>query len=338
MPVHPDDYDDVVARINRKYEGDLKRGDEYEHPPRVSTGSLELDVALGGGLPLGRWTRFWGGYHSTKTLTALSCIREAQALGKSCAYYNIEKQYDPIFAQKRIGIDTKKLTVVEGTTIESIGEKAEALLGVVHMHVFDSCSIAVSEDELNADIRDWRPGIGARAWGKVFRRWEERFDHQENTILLLDQVRVNFKTQGEISAGGKVFDHMTSASVQFRKGNWLYRNEKGFLDEKAKTEYGADGRAQPSGYDVQARVEKSRVGRPLMTATMRLDLDSKQFDRVFELAKMAKYYGVITETSQGRFEYKGVKLHGMPALREFIRGDVTVQEEIKTTALAAVAP
>ena len=95
----------------------------------------------------------------------------------------------------------------------------EGLFGVVHLHIIDSSSIAVSEDELNADIRDWRPGINARAWGKVFRRLNERFDHQANTVIMIDQVRVNFRTGGDEAAGGRIFDHQSSMSVMFRKGD-----------------------------------------------------------------------------------------------------------------------
>ena len=45
----------------------------------------------------------------------------------------------------------------------------------------------------------------------------------------------------------------------------------------------------------RARVDKSRVCRPLLTATMRLDLDSLEFDRVFELIKIAKHYEVVEQ-------------------------------------------
>ena len=233
MSVRPEDYDEIVARINKKYSGDIRRGNDFEIIPRISTGSLELDLAMSGGVPVGRWTRFYGGYHSTKTLTALNVVREAQELGLMCCYYNVEKQYDPKFAKENLGVDEDELTVVQGATIEEIGDKMEAMFLVCHLHVIDSCSIAVSEDELNADIRDWRPGLTARAWGKVFRRLNERFDHLGNTVILIDQMRSNFKTDGEQPAGGKVFDYQSSMSMLFKKGKWIFRNKEGLLDEAA---------------------------------------------------------------------------------------------------------
>lgn len=339
MPVRPDDYDEIVAKINRKYEGDIRKGNDYEHVSRISTGSLSLDLAMGGGVPMGRWTRFYGGYHSTKTLTALSTIREAQKMGLMCAYYNVEKQYDAEFAADRIGLDPDELTLVEGASIEEIGEKMEALMTVCHVHVIDSCSIAVSEDELTADIRDWRPGLTSRAWGKVFRRLNERFDQLENTVILIDQMRTNFKTSGEQAAGGRVFDFQSSMSVLFKKGDWLPRNKDGFLDDKIGQQKNQDQMIEPAGYAVKCRVEKSRVCRPFRTAIMRLDLDELRFDRIWELKKEAIRTGVIrqggayfTYVSQNGDEVKIGQ--GDKAVREFIKSDLTLQDEIWERSLA----
>jgi len=335
LPVHPDEYQEIVNRINRKYAGDIKRGDEMEHPSRISTGSLELDVAMGGGLPVGRWTRFYGGYSSTKTLRALICAREAQTAGFNVAYYNVEKQYDPDFAAEKIGLNTQELTIVEGTTVEEIGEKMEGLFGVVHFHIIDSCSIAVSEDELNADIRDWRPGINARAWGKVFRRLNERFDQSANTVILIDQVRVNFRTGGEDPAGGRILDHQSSMSVMFKKGSWLYRNSEGYLDEKAPQQKGVSGQVEPAGMEIKCRVEKSRVCRPFRTATMRLDLDQLAFDEAFEFLKAAKHYGIVKTTSPGRYEIDGKKFHGDKTLRRHLAEHGDVFDRVWDTAMTA---
>lgn len=335
MTVRTEDYDEIVARINKKYEGDIRRGNDFEVIPRISTGSLELDLAMSGGVPVGRWTRFYGGFHSTKTLTALNVIREAQEMGLLCVYYNVEKQYDPKFARETLGVDVDELTVVQGATIEEIGDKMEAMFQVAHVHVIDSCSIAVSEDELNADIRDWRPGLSARSWGKVFRRLNERFDHMENTVILIDQMRTNFKSGGEDPAGGKVFDYQSSMSVLFKKGKWIFRNKDGFLDEGAPQEKGMSGQIEPAGYEVKCRIEKSRVCRPFRTATMRLDLDNLQFDRPFEYAKAAVHFG-LAEQRGAYYFYGEQKFQGAKKFRQFLAENQDVQDEIREKSLVAI--
>ena len=48
---------------------------------RIPTGSLGLDIALGGGLPVGRITEIYGPESSDKTTVALSVIACAQHAG-----------------------------------------------------------------------------------------------------------------------------------------------------------------------------------------------------------------------------------------------------------------
>jgi recombination protein RecA len=339
MSIRTDDYDEIVAKINKKYGDSIRRGGDYEIVPRISTGSLELDLAMGGGVPVGRWTRFYGGYASGKTLRALTTARVAQEMGLTVAYYNVEKQFDTEFSEKSIGLDVNELTIVEGATIEEIGDKMEALMTVCHVHIIDSCSMAVSEDELNADIRDWRPGISARAWGKVFKRLNERFDHFANTTILIDQMRTNFKTGGDQAAGGKVFDFQSSMSVVFKKSGWIARDKDGILDDKAVQGKGMDGQMEPAGIEIKCRVEKSRVCRPFRTATLRWDLDEKHFDDMFEYMKAATYYGPIDQ--RGAYYYHpqadGTEIkigQGKKSLRSYIEGNEELQEEIRTTAFA----
>src|SRR4051794_6450525 len=144
-PVDLDSFDAVVASINKKYENDLRNGSDYEHPARIELPGIAANLAMGGGVPRGRISRFYGPYSATKTLHGWLLAAAGQSLGLSCCYWNIEKQYDPDFAAQ-VGVDIDDLLIMEGTTIEEIGEKLEAMLSVVHVHIIDSCSAAVSED------------------------------------------------------------------------------------------------------------------------------------------------------------------------------------------------
>jgi RecA/RadA recombinase len=336
MPVDPNNWDTVAAKINRKYTEQLVAGNTQQHVDSISTGSPELDVAMGGGVPQGRWTRFYGDYGSTKTMTALTVIGIAQKMGLTCVYYPIEKRYEESLAE-RLGVDTKKLKLGYGSTIEEIGDKMESLLSVAHLHVLDSTTAAISEDELEADIREWRPGIRARAWGKVLARLNYHFDPVDNTAIIVNQMRTKgMGTQRGAylsPEGGKVFDFISSMSVLFSAGKWLYYNENGVLDDKANKFKGQDEQTVPSGVEVKIRVEKSSVCRPFRTATLHFDLDTLQYDRVYEYAKAAIYYNIVQTTSQGRYEYvddegEVTKIHGMKALRGFIEGNLEIQDYI----------
>ena len=58
----------LVNAINKKYTDGIHFGNEQAEVTSISTGSPELDIAMGGGVPQGRSSRFYGGYGSTKTL------------------------------------------------------------------------------------------------------------------------------------------------------------------------------------------------------------------------------------------------------------------------------
>src|SRR3569833_503855 len=67
----------------------------------VSTGSLGLDIALGGGgLPRGRVIEIYGPESSGKTTLALHAIAEAQRGGGTAAFVDAENALEPVYAKK----------------------------------------------------------------------------------------------------------------------------------------------------------------------------------------------------------------------------------------------
>lgn len=330
--------DEIVNALEKRYAGTILRGDEVDSPSRIPTGSLELDYITEGGIPMGRWTRMYGGYSSTKTRTCWEIVRQAQKMGLECVYYNVEKQFD-VAAANRAGVDTAELTLVQGTTIEETAEKMESLLGVAHLHIIDSCSNAVSVDELNADLTDWRPGLMARAWGKALRRCHERLG-EDNAAILIDQLRMNFGKRGQQATeeppGGRFLNYLSSMNMNFRRGKWLFYDKKGFLVDdlkKAQTKKTLSGALEPDGREITVRCEKSRVGRPELSATLAFDMNEYAFDYDFEYVKALKYLGLVTQSgSWWTYQPNGKKsqkrVQGDAGLRELIGSQNGLREEV----------
>jgi len=332
VPVDTKGLDRALESIRRSYgEGAVHTGEKTTPVPRISTGSASLDWATSGGIPIGRWSHFYGGYSSCKTLTCWNVVREALDMGQTVAYYNIEKQFDKEWLQKR-GIDTKKVLVVEGTTIEGVGDKLEVLLGSVHLHIIDSLAAAVSQDELAGETGDWFPGLPARAWGKVIRRANERFDDNENTVILVNQTRDVFGARGaEAPTGGKSIEYISSMSLRFRRGSWLFRDDNGMLKPNATAGDSLSGDKEPEGMEFQARVEKSRCGPPLRAARLRLDFDGAEFDEAWELTQAAVFFGVVDKAHGGRYTLPGgKKVHGEAKLRQEIESDHNLIQLIRS--------
>jgi recombination protein RecA len=65
----------------------------------ISSGSLTLDAALGGGIPKGRVVEIYGPESSGKTTLALHVIAECQKIGGTAAFVDAEHALDPSYGK-----------------------------------------------------------------------------------------------------------------------------------------------------------------------------------------------------------------------------------------------
>ena len=333
MPVDPGQLDAVLKQITKAY-GDSAVRFASEKPPlqKIPTGSLQLDYATGGGIPIGRWAHFYGGFGSGKTLTTMKVIKNAQEMGLTCALYNVEKRFNKEWA-KLMGVNIKELVLVEGTEIETVGAKMESLLTSVHLHVIDSIAQAVSVDELASDVEDWHRGLGARAWGKVLRRVGNHFDENENCVILVNQVRSNMQYGGgEDPTGGKAINYISSLSLNFRKSSWLYLDGDGYLSPDGKNKDTVNKDTEPHGMEFQVRVDKNTVATPHRSARMRLDFSTGEYDKWWDMTQLGIYFGVFEQTGS-YYSHNGSKWQGKAKLREAIKSDEELQKIIVSTVL-----
>ncbi len=287
-----------------------------------------LDSLIGGGLPLGRWVQFYGGFGSAKTLMCLHTIAQAQKMGLTVAYYDIEKQFSESWA-KGVGVDTSKLVVFPETRMEMIASIMEASMDAINIHVMDSLGAAVSVDELAADPEDWLPGINARAWGKFVRRVNHRFDPKDNMIIMVNQTREVFGKKGsEQPVGGRSISYMSSLDLYFKKSSWLFYNAKGELSETGK-KTNEEGEITPDGLEFKVRVNKSRICDPFGVANLRLELgNGGNFDSIWNLTRSAISHGFVTRKGAWYELDENTKFQGESALMEYIRENPDFQSQI----------
>lgn len=354
--VNPQTIDEVVSAVEKQYGKNIVHsGSEFQRVAKIPFPSLELNIATGGGIPLGRLSRFFGAWSSGKSLTSMLAIRQAQNIhvlaeqfleskielvkrrgeqllktfpeGCTCAYYNVEKTYDKEFAEQ-LGVDTDKLIVIEGSVIEKVGTILEAALGAVHFHVIDSASAAVSVDELGADIEDWHRAIKPRVWGKVLDHIQDKIDNTENSVLVIDQVRNDMQTGAEHAPGGNKLEHAFSMTLHFRRGKWLYRRDGMLVSQAEKNPKTLSGNPEADGFEILARVVKSKVGRPFRSARLTVDFDGLKFDRDSELVKIAEWLGVVKPSGSWYEISEGNKVQGKKGLKEAINSDPNLKEKI----------
>jgi recombination protein RecA len=126
----------------------------------ISTGSLAVDLALGvGGVPRGRVTEIYGPESSGKTTLCLHVIAEAQAMGGTCAFVDMEHALDPVYAQ-RLGVDIDNLYISQPDMGEQALEITEALVrsGALDVVVLDSVAALVPRAEIEGEMGDSHVG------------------------------------------------------------------------------------------------------------------------------------------------------------------------------------
>jgi RecA/RadA recombinase len=276
---------------------------------RITSGP-GLDGKIIGGIPVGRVTRIYGGESTGKTRLGWNIIANAQRYrserfpdGLTCVYWNVEKQYDPVFVS-RFGVDVEALKIEENDIIEDIAASMELLLRSRHLHIIDSASFANSLEELLGKEGGKNPeyqhqvAAHARAWKFAINRIHHAMDKDENIVVIIDHVGMknvaNGRAQVEEPLSGRRMRFRSDLSLHFRAGSWLFHNKYGVLVPKdaIKEETGAspEGMKSPDGQEISVIVAKSRVCRPLRTAVMRFDLRRAEFDTAFEYAEWGTYY------------------------------------------------
>jgi recombination protein RecA len=334
-PVDPGQLDRALAAIRKQYgESTARLGNTYETPEKVTTGSLELDNVIRGGIPRGRMCHFYGPFQSGKSLVAISVASEFQKRGLLVALYNAENQYDPAWWTNH-GVDVEKLIVIDNTKIEEIGATMETLLPSIHLHIVDSVPACVSIDELAAENEEWRPGISARAWGKTFRRINASFDNEQNTVIWINHLGTAFsKYTADAPTGGKNFERFSSLSLEFGRASYLFRDKDGHLKVEGEGEASFAGSQEknkdkaPSGLEFKVTAKKTRQSPVGGIARLRMDLRTGEFDDLWSLVKAAEFYGLVTKGGSWYTLPDGKKMQGDGGLREYIKENPDFKDQI----------
>ena len=93
----------------------------------VPTGSLALDIALGGGIPKGRIVEIYGAEAGGKTTLSLHMVAEVQKRGGVAGFIDAEHALDPIYA-KSIGVNVDDLFVSQPDSGEQALEICEMMV------------------------------------------------------------------------------------------------------------------------------------------------------------------------------------------------------------------
>jgi recombination protein RecA len=313
----------AVAQIEKEFgEGAIMPlgGEHSGVIPGIPTGSLSLDIALGGqGIPSGRVVEIFGPESSGKTTLALHVIAQSQRRGGIAAFIDAEHALDPSWC-KKLGVELETLLVSQPGCGEEAMHIAEMLIksNAVDVIVIDSVAALVPKKELEGEIGDSHVGLQARLMSQSLRKLTGVIAKAKTSVIFINQIREKIGVMfgsPETTPGGRALKFYSSCRIDVRRIGQLKEGE------------------DVVGQRVRAKVVKNKVAPPFRVAEfdmMHANGISYEGD-VLDLA-MAKKLVVRTGAW---FRYGDLQLgQGREKARDYLKENPKLTEELKAKILA----
>jgi recombination protein RecA len=197
----------------------------------IPTGSLSLDIALGGqGIPRGRIIEIFGPESSGKTTLALHVIAQAQKADGIAAFVDAEHALDPSWA-KKLGVELDTLLVSQPGSGEEAMQITEMLIksNAVDVIVVDSVAALVPRKELEGDMGDSHVGLQARLMSQALRKLTGAIAKSKTSVIFINQIREKIGVMfgsPETTPGGRALKFYSSCRIDVRRIGQLKEGEE----------------------------------------------------------------------------------------------------------------
>lgn len=281
----------------------------------ISTGSLELDAALGvGGIPRGRVTEIYGPEASGKTTLALHVVANAQKNGGIAAFIDAEHALDPIYA-RNLGVNIEELLLSQPDSGEQALEICEILLksGALDVIVIDSVAALVPRAELEGEIGDTHVGLQARLMSKAMRKLTGVVSKTKTSVVFINQLREKIGVMfgnPEVTPGGRALKFYSSVRLDIRRIDSI----------KSGTDI--------IGNRVRVKVAKNKVASPFKKAEFDI-MYGKGISKEGSILDVGSEFEIL-EKSGSWYSYKGERIgQGRENAKIFLMQNEKIAEEIE---------
>lgn len=297
----------------------MKMGDAKAVPMEtISTGSMSLDVALGGGIPRGRIVEIYGPESSGKTTLSLHVLAEAQKKGGSVAFIDAEHALDPEYARK-IGVNVDDLILSQPDSGEQALEIVETLVrsNALDVIVVDSVAALTPRAEIDGDMGDSHMGLQARLMSQALRKLTAVTSKSKTTVIFLNQLRMKIGIMfgnPETTTGGQALKFYSSIRMDIRSIGKI--EEASTLDK------------EQIGIRVKVKIVKNKMAAPFKIAEFDV-LYNKGISFEGDLLDLAAKYNVVRKAG-AFYSYKETKLgQGRESVKAFLQENTKLTKEIE---------
>jgi recombination protein RecA len=311
--------DKAVGDILKRYgDGSIMRLGEAHtmQTETIPSGSLSLDIALGvGGIPRGRITEIYGPESSGKTTLCQHIVAEAQKLGGTAAYIDMEHALDPRYAAK-CGVDINNLLVSQPDTGEQALEIAETLVrsGGVDIVVIDSVAALVPRSEIEGDMGDATMGVQARLMSQALRKLSGAINQTKTCVIFTNQLRQKIGVMfgnPETTTGGQALKFYASVRLDVRRIQSIKVGD------------------EVIGNRTRVRIVKNKVAPPFRTAEFDI-MFNEGISKVGDLLDLATQLEIIQKRG-AFFAYGDIRIgQGRENAKDYLRSNPDLANEIET--------
>ena len=327
----------LMQKINNKLgEGTIILGSDIdvEVRPRCPSGSLSLDIALGGGWPLNQWCEIIGYESAGKTLVAMKTIAANQARDKNwtAIWFDAERSWDKRWA-RQLGVDDSRVIVMADNGMETVYQTCIEFLSTrkVDCIVIDSLPALVPEREDDNDIGQLAPGLGAILTGQFFRKQQpatkRSMTHEERPVLglMINQWREKIGVMHgdpRTTPGGRGKNFFFVVRLELKRDDWI---EEG------------DFRV---GQTIKAHTVKNKTAAPQRTAIFDFyfadsgEFVAGQYDRAKEIVAVGLMHKLVHRAG-AFYSYGDKKWQGRDRMLDALRVQpellAALEAEIMTT-------
>jgi recombination protein RecA len=287
----------------------------------IPTGSLSLDIALGGqGIPRGRIIEVFGPESSGKTTLALHVAAEAQKRGGIAAIIDAEHAFDPSWGRK-LGVELETLLVSQPTCGEEAMQITEMLIksNAVDIIIVDSVAALVPRQELEGEIGDSHVGLQARLMSQSMRKLTGAIAKSKTAVIFINQIREKIGVMfgsPETTPGGRALKFYSSCRIDVRRIGQIKDGE------------------QVIGQRVRCKVVKNKVAPPFRIAEFDM-MHSNGISYEGDLLDLGVAQKIVMRSGSW-FKYGESHLgQGREKARLYLLENPQIAEEIKEQVLVA---
>ena len=330
----------AIAKLNKKFGTDtIVRGEDIKSDiiGRMTTGSLALDVILGGGFPTNQWHEIVGEASNGKTAVALKTVAANQQRDPEfTTVWVAAEQWVPSYAEM-CGVDLSRVYVISTNIMEEAYEAVIELVNTkeVDCVIIDSLPALVPMAEYDKNMDEATVGRGALLTGKFFRKVgkasKRSLTEYERPFIgiVINQYRMKIGVMygdPRTTPGGEAKNYAFFTRIEVKRDDWI---ETGTGQEKRRV-----------GQTIKIRTLKNKSAPPSQVAYLDFYFDNGEcFAGEYDFAREIVALGILNKiiTRAGAYySYGERKWQGADAVVNSIREEIDLREALDKDVRLAV--